>query len=234
MKRNLFLFVLCFAILGCESIRQGDDNVELAFNLGSYNKIITQLSEKKNLTERENYLLAYSFYKNGNGDRAIYVLSSKHKLNNEDLYLLSVIYLEEGEGEHSRNYLDEIKKSQEYKKNNKLAEKVDNLYLVSQCEELGKKVCSEEFNTLSQRYPTSEDIYNNMLYSRFAYKPDDVSNFFKIYNSYEVGSDNIEFVVLAGIVAGQEEMVIDLLNKKYKDKTKALLIYEDIKYTKVK
>ena len=234
MKKKIGISMLCLALFGCQSTGQDYESAELAFNLESYDKVITQLSEKKQLSDRENFLLAYSFYKNGNGDRAIYVLSTKEKLNYDDLYLLAVIYLENGDNERSRSYLDDIKKTQGYSGNNKLAAKVDNLYAVSQCQELGKKQCSERFNTLSKKYPTSESIYNNMLLCRFAYKPDDKANFLKIYNSYETGTNDIEYVVLAGIVAGQDEMVIDLLNKKYKDKEKALLIYEDIKYTSLK
>ncbi|EDP59610.1 hypothetical protein [Vibrio sp. AND4] len=234
MKKNFFCSIVLLTLFGCQSTGSNYESVELAFNLKSYDKVITQLSDKKKISDRENFLLAYSFYKNGNGDRAIYVLSTKEKLNYDDLYLLAVIYLEDGDNEKSRNYLDKIKKTPEYQVNNKLLAKVDNLYLVSQCEDLGKKKCSEEFVTLSRKYPTSESIYNNMLLSRFAYKPDDKSNFLKIYNSYETGTNDIEYVVLAGVVAGQDEMVIDLLNKKYKDKAKALLIYEDIKYTTLK
>ena len=234
MKKILITSMLCSALLGCQSTGQDYESAELAFTLESYDKVIATLSDKKSLSDRESFLLAYAFYKNNNGDRAIYVLSTKEKLSNDDLYLLSVIYLENGDNERSRSYLDEIKKTQDYKENNKLAAKIDNLYTVSMCEELGKKQCSERFSALSKRYPTSESIYNNTLLSRFAYKPDDKSNFLKIYNSYETGTNDIEYVVLAGIVAGQDEMVIDLLNKKYKDKDKALLIYEDIKYTSLK
>lgn len=235
MKKGIFVVVLCFALLGCQSTAGSqNESTELAFSLGSYDKVIAQLSEKKKISDREKFLLAYSFYKNNIGDRAIYVLSTKERLNSDDFYLLAVIYLENGDNDQAENYLDKIKKTTDYQENNKLASKVDNLYVVSSCEQLGKKQCSERFNSLSKKYPTSESIYNNMLLSRFAYKPDDKSNFLKIYNSYETGTNDIEYVVLAGIVAGQDEMVIDLLNKKYKDKAKVLLIYEDIKYTVLK
>lgn len=233
MKFIPYILALCFSVAGCQSTRV-DGDIELAFNLKSYNKVILLLSEKQNISSRESFLLAYSFYKIGLGERAIYILSKKNKLDYDDLYLLSVIYLENGKNERTRHYLDEIMRTHIYKKSQKLAEKIDNLYLVSQCEEIGKKLCSERFELLSKKYPASENIYNNMLFSRFAYKPKDESNFLKIYNSYETGTNSLEFVVLAGIVVGQDEIVIDLLNKKYKDKAKALLIYDDIKSTTLK
>lgn len=234
MGKLLCALILCFILIGCETTGQDYTSSELAFNLKSYDKVIDLLSNKRNLSDRESFLLAYSFYKSGNGDRAIYVLSTKENLNYDNLYLLSTIYLENGDNNGARSYLDEIKKTEDYKENNKLAAKIDNLYTVSLCEEFGKKRCSERFSTLSKQYPISEDIYNNMLLSKFAYKPNDKSNFLKIYNSYENGTNDIEYLLLAGIIAGQDEMVIDLLNKKYKDKRKALLIYEKIKYTSLK
>ncbi|WP_155486533.1 hypothetical protein, partial [Vibrio campbellii] len=102
MKKRLSTLTLCLTLFGCQSTGQDYESAELAFNLESYSKVIAQLSEKQKLNDRENFLLAYSFYKNGNGDRAIYVLSTKEILNYDDLYLLSVIYLEKGDTGRSR------------------------------------------------------------------------------------------------------------------------------------
>ncbi|AUI85068.1 hypothetical protein BS333_00975 [Vibrio azureus] len=225
------LFGLCLS--ACQATKTSEIGPELTFNLKSYEKVISQLSEKKLLTDRENYMLAYSFYKIGQSDRAIFLLSGKKQLKDDDLYLLAIIYLENNDKASAKNYLDKIKSHKSYQEDNKLAAKVDNLYLLAKCDDLGKEQCSTEFNSLSKKYPTSEFIYKNMLLSHFVYQPNDKSNFLKIYNTYETNKEDLESVVLAGVISGQDDIAIELLNKKYKDKDKVLLIYEAIKDAKV-
>ena len=233
MKKIILYFIFSLVLSGCQTTKTPKIGPELTFNLKSYEKVISQLSEKKTLTDRENYMLAYSFYKTNQSDRSIFLLSSKKELKDDDLYLLAVIYLENNDKENTINYLDKIKDKIDYNEDNKLAAKVDNLYLLSKCGELGKEQCSIEFNSLSKKYPTSEFIYKNMLLSHFVYQPNDKSNFLKIYNTYETNEEDLESVVLAGVISGQDDIAIELLNKKYKDKDKVLSIYEAIKDAKV-
>lgn len=235
MKINLVYLFVFFILSGCSNPTTNNlnnlNNLDLKFKLGSYKRIITDLSKEIELDRHQRYILSFSFYKLKSYQRANYILRMNSLLDNEDNYLLALIYYAENKYEDALFVLDKTKKkeiSTEHPDNLFLG-KVDNLVGIIDCDKNGYKSCMKIFNSITKEYPLSELIYNNYLLINFILHPDEPQNILKLYDAYKVTNANFNDVVIAAIISKNNEMAIELLSEKYGEKYKAMEVYKGLK-----
>lgn len=229
MKR-LLIFLWFLLVAGCSSNNQEMKNIEMAFNIKSYDKVISSLSNKENLTSKESYMLSYSYYKTNKYERAQYVLMKNNDLTIDEKYLLALIKFKRNKLNDSLGLLKELddELSLNQGDNSIFKARIENLIQIIKCKTINNESCISSFEALSKKYPQSDDIYSNLILAKFLSSPDSDEALSQMYENYEISDNNMETLIVSAIITKNDELALSLLQEKYKDKAKVMRVYEQL------